>query len=219
MVALPNEQEPFVKPGFTGSLYFHVDQVDELWDRLKSKARVCYPIEDFEHGMREFAVYDNNGYRLQFGRESSTPIGWAQAHFARVDAELRRAGIRTLRLGGASRSASPPRLGSASLRAMQVHEGTCPERTDGESKDAPNDLHPFARNVVALRRSGIRTRGRKVDRESRACGPGEQRQSATGRVICKEGMVNAPNTSLLRTLPDGHLTVKIPGKRPLISAR
>ena len=25
--------------------------------------------EDFEHGMREFAIYDNNGYMLQFGQE------------------------------------------------------------------------------------------------------------------------------------------------------
>jgi hypothetical protein len=27
----------------------------------KDKARLCYPVENFEYGMREFAVYDNNG--------------------------------------------------------------------------------------------------------------------------------------------------------------
>lgn len=31
-------------------------------------ARVCYPIEDFHYGMREFAIFDNNGYLLQFGQ-------------------------------------------------------------------------------------------------------------------------------------------------------
>ena len=28
----------------------------------------CYPIEDFHYGMREFAIFDNNGYLLQFGQ-------------------------------------------------------------------------------------------------------------------------------------------------------
>lgn len=30
--------------------------------------RVCYAIENFGYGMREFGVYDNNGYLLQFGQ-------------------------------------------------------------------------------------------------------------------------------------------------------
>jgi len=38
--------------------------------RLKDKVRVCYPLENFEYGMREFAIYDNNGYLLQFGQET-----------------------------------------------------------------------------------------------------------------------------------------------------
>ena len=28
-------------------------------------------IETFEWGMREFAIYDNNGYVLQFGQETT----------------------------------------------------------------------------------------------------------------------------------------------------
>jgi hypothetical protein len=32
---------------------------------------VCYGIEDFFYGMREFAIYDNNGYLLQFGQPIS----------------------------------------------------------------------------------------------------------------------------------------------------
>jgi catechol 2,3-dioxygenase-like lactoylglutathione lyase family enzyme len=72
MIALPNDHEPFEKPCFTGSLYFRCDDVDALWERVKDRARVCYPVEDFDYGMRELAIYDNNGYLLQFGREIAT---------------------------------------------------------------------------------------------------------------------------------------------------
>lgn len=57
------------KIGCSGSFYFNTDNVDALWEQLKDKAVVSYGIENFEHGMREFAVYDNNGYILQFGQE------------------------------------------------------------------------------------------------------------------------------------------------------
>ncbi|BAP32225.1 glyoxalase [Chryseobacterium sp. StRB126] len=66
MLALPNEHENNVAVGFSGSFYFNVDKVDELWEDLKTKAKICYEIETFEWRMREFAVYDNNGYILQF---------------------------------------------------------------------------------------------------------------------------------------------------------
>lgn len=69
MLAKPNEHIPFEKPMFTGSFYFNVDAVDELWNAIKDKCKICYEIENFEWGMREFAVYDNNGYLLQFGQE------------------------------------------------------------------------------------------------------------------------------------------------------
>ena len=67
MFSSPNEHEGDVAPAFTGSLYFRVKEVDSLWSRFKDQARVCYPIETFAYGMREFAIYDNNGYLLQFG--------------------------------------------------------------------------------------------------------------------------------------------------------
>jgi uncharacterized glyoxalase superfamily protein PhnB len=69
MLSGPNEHEGDTHPAFTGSLYFNTGDVDQIWEQVHDKARVCYPIEDFEYGMREFAVYDNNGYLLQFGRE------------------------------------------------------------------------------------------------------------------------------------------------------
>jgi uncharacterized glyoxalase superfamily protein PhnB len=36
---------------------------------LKDSTTVVYPLEDFDYGMREFAIRDNNGYVLQFGQE------------------------------------------------------------------------------------------------------------------------------------------------------
>lgn len=69
MLARPNEHTPYDKIGFTGSFYFTTDDVESLWVKLKDKARVCYDIETFPWGMREFAIYDNNGYTLQFGQE------------------------------------------------------------------------------------------------------------------------------------------------------
>lgn len=69
MFSHPNAHTPFEKIGFTGSFYFNTDDVDALWAELKDKANISYGIENFEYGMREFAIYDNNGYMLQFGQE------------------------------------------------------------------------------------------------------------------------------------------------------
>lgn len=69
MFSLPNAHEPFDKIQSTGSFYFHPEEVGELWRRIKDKAMVVYPLEDFDYGMREFAIRDNNGYILQFGQE------------------------------------------------------------------------------------------------------------------------------------------------------
>ncbi len=68
MVSAPNYHEKDTAPAFTGSLYFRIEDVDELWATVKDRARVCYPIETFSYGMREFGIYDNNGYLLQFGQ-------------------------------------------------------------------------------------------------------------------------------------------------------
>ncbi len=68
MLALPNAHMPFDKPVFTGTIYINTDHVDDLWDQLKDKVKICYPIENFKYGMRDFAIYDNNGYAIQFGQ-------------------------------------------------------------------------------------------------------------------------------------------------------
>lgn len=69
MLAKPNAQTPFEKSVFSGSFYIYVDDADSLWEQLKDKVKICYAIESFEWNMREFAIYDNNGYVLQFGQD------------------------------------------------------------------------------------------------------------------------------------------------------
>lgn len=69
MLTKPNQHEKFNGIGFTGSFYFTVNNIDELWEGLKDKVKICYEIETFDWEMREFAVYDNNGYILQFGQD------------------------------------------------------------------------------------------------------------------------------------------------------
>lgn len=73
MVSSPNAHTPFEKPVFTGSFYFNTDDVDGLWEVLKTKTGIVYEIQNFAYGMREFAIYDNNGYTLQFGQEIPDP--------------------------------------------------------------------------------------------------------------------------------------------------
>ena len=69
MLSAPNEHEPYDKLGFTVTFYLTTDDIESMWLKVKDNASVCYPIETFPWGMREFAIYDNNGYILQFGQE------------------------------------------------------------------------------------------------------------------------------------------------------
>lgn len=73
MLSEPNPHEGDKYPRFTGSLYFNVDDVDAIWQQVKTKAAISYPPETFFYGMREFGIYDNNGYLLQFGQEVAKP--------------------------------------------------------------------------------------------------------------------------------------------------
>ncbi len=68
MLSLPNEHIPFKKPHFTGSIYLYTNNVTSEWELVKDLAEVCYSLEKFDYGMWEFAIYDNNGYMIQFGQ-------------------------------------------------------------------------------------------------------------------------------------------------------
>jgi catechol 2,3-dioxygenase-like lactoylglutathione lyase family enzyme len=68
----PGNNEPFFsKPAMTGDLYIFTDDVNSLYERVKGKARVKMDIGDREYGMRDFSVWDNNGYELCFGQSIS----------------------------------------------------------------------------------------------------------------------------------------------------
>ena len=73
MLSAFNAHEGDEATAFTGSLYLRCDDVDAWWDRLRDIAPVCYPIENFDYGMREFAVRDPNGFLLQFGQPTDDP--------------------------------------------------------------------------------------------------------------------------------------------------
>lgn len=65
---LPNAHTNFEKPILTGSIYLHVENIEELWQNLKEKVEIVYPLEDFDYGMREFGIRDCNGYVLNLGQ-------------------------------------------------------------------------------------------------------------------------------------------------------
>ena len=71
MFSVRNAHSIVEKAVMTGSLYFNVENVDEAWNQLKDKVTIEYPIENFDYGMREFAIRDCNGYLLQFGQPIS----------------------------------------------------------------------------------------------------------------------------------------------------
>jgi len=74
MLGAPNAHGPWAGPRFTGQLYIHLDapdEVDALWSKIKDRVEVAYAPEDFDYGMREFGVRDDNGYGLEFGSRIS----------------------------------------------------------------------------------------------------------------------------------------------------
>jgi uncharacterized glyoxalase superfamily protein PhnB len=65
----PNDkQEFFPKAILTGSIYITIDNVDELWTKIKDSVTVLTPLENREYFMRDFSITDNNGYELVFGQ-------------------------------------------------------------------------------------------------------------------------------------------------------
>ncbi len=66
MLSGPLDTEPDQPPRLTGSLYIACDDVDAEWRAIAGRARVCFEPETLHYGMREFGVYDNNGYLYVF---------------------------------------------------------------------------------------------------------------------------------------------------------
>lgn len=72
MFSIPNAHREFKKPHLTGSIYFETEEVDKIWTDIRERVKVCYDLETFDYGMREFGFYDNNEYLIQFGQDSET---------------------------------------------------------------------------------------------------------------------------------------------------
>lgn len=69
MFSRPNPHRNLPSAIMSGSLYIKTDSIDQWWEKLRLACNICYELETFEYGMKEFAIYDNNGYLLQFGQE------------------------------------------------------------------------------------------------------------------------------------------------------
>lgn len=57
------------EPSLTGSIYLNVENVEQLWQKLKDKVDVLQPLRDMSYGMREFVIRDCNGYVLNLGQD------------------------------------------------------------------------------------------------------------------------------------------------------
>ena len=71
MFCLPNQHMKYGRILLSGSLYITVEDVDAIWETLKDKCEIVYPIENFVYEMREFAIKDNNGYVINFAEDIS----------------------------------------------------------------------------------------------------------------------------------------------------
>jgi uncharacterized glyoxalase superfamily protein PhnB len=52
-------------------LYIHVDDLDELRNRLQGKAEIVEDLHDTFYGMREFIIRDCNGFWITFGQPAT----------------------------------------------------------------------------------------------------------------------------------------------------
>jgi catechol 2,3-dioxygenase-like lactoylglutathione lyase family enzyme len=69
-----NEEKFFSNPKLTGSIYIFMHEVEKFWNVVKDKARIKSAIDDREYLMRDFSIFDNNGYELVFGEDISNKV-------------------------------------------------------------------------------------------------------------------------------------------------
>jgi catechol 2,3-dioxygenase-like lactoylglutathione lyase family enzyme len=61
-------------PSFTGTLYFRVVGVDALYDLVRGRTDIVWPLERQEYGTREFGIRDPDGYVLAFAEVSDSAV-------------------------------------------------------------------------------------------------------------------------------------------------
>jgi hypothetical protein len=60
------------EPAFTGTLYFEMDGVRELFAQIREDASIVWPLKAMEYGTLEFGIRDPDGYVLAFAQEQSS---------------------------------------------------------------------------------------------------------------------------------------------------
>lgn len=58
-------------PGFSGTIYLTVPDVDSYYIDVKDKVPVAWPLQDMAYGSREFGITDCNGYHLAFQQQQT----------------------------------------------------------------------------------------------------------------------------------------------------
>lgn len=54
----------------TGTIYMFIDDVDSYYESIKDKVSVLWPIQNMDHGTREFGIKDCNGYCIAFAKKT-----------------------------------------------------------------------------------------------------------------------------------------------------
>ncbi len=63
----PNDDHEHPSPTMTGMIYLYADDIDALYESVKQRWEIADELGPRPHGMREFDVFDPNGYRVRFG--------------------------------------------------------------------------------------------------------------------------------------------------------
>ncbi len=60
------------RPQFSGTLYLDMEGVDVLYEKVKDRVSILWPLEVMDYGQKEFGVRDCNGYNLAFSEAVGT---------------------------------------------------------------------------------------------------------------------------------------------------
>jgi len=65
--SVPEDTRSFEKTEAYCTIYLVVENVDEVYENLRDKVEIAYPVNNHDYGMREFGIRDCNGYILHIG--------------------------------------------------------------------------------------------------------------------------------------------------------
>ena len=56
-------------PKCTGTLYFHIKDVETYYEAIKEKAIIVWPLQEMPYGIKEFGVKDYDEYHIAFAQK------------------------------------------------------------------------------------------------------------------------------------------------------